>query len=70
MHDVLRFWLDRGVDGFRADVIHLIGKDEALPDQPDEIAHLDIVGAHEHPRTHELLRDIRRRARQLRRASG
>ena len=60
MHDVLRFWLDRGVDGFRADVIHLIGKDEALPDQPAEIAHLDIVGAHEHPRTHALLRDIRR----------
>ena len=60
MHDVLRFWLDRGVDGFRADVIHLIGKDEALPDQPEELAHLDVVGAHEHPRTHALLRDIRR----------
>ena len=59
MHDVLRFWLDRGVDGFRADVVHLIGKDETLPDQPEEIAHLDIVGAHEHPRTHELLRGIR-----------
>ena len=60
MCDVLRFWLDRGVDGFRADVIHLIGKDEELPDQPDEIAHLDIVGDHEHPRTHALLRDVRR----------
>ena len=32
MHDVLRFWLDRGVDGFRADVIHRIGKDPALRD--------------------------------------
>ena len=30
MHDVLRFWLDRGVDGFRIDVVHLIGKDPAL----------------------------------------
>ena len=59
MHDVLRFWLDRGVDGFRADVVHLIGKDETLPDQPEEIAHLDIVGTYEHRRTHELLRGIR-----------
>jgi alpha-glucosidase len=36
MHDVLRFWLDRGVDGFRMDVLHCIGKDEALPDDPAE----------------------------------
>lgn len=34
MHQVLRFWLDRGVDGFRADVIHCIGKDPTLPDDP------------------------------------
>jgi len=33
MHDVLRFWLDRGVDGFRADVVHMIGKDVG-PDLP------------------------------------
>jgi alpha-glucosidase len=32
MHGVLRFWLDRGVDGFRMDVVHAIGKDPALPD--------------------------------------
>jgi alpha-glucosidase len=59
-HDVLRFWLDRGVDGFRADVIHLIGKDESLADQPPELAHLDLVGVHDNPYTHVLLRDIRR----------
>ena len=70
MHGVLRFWLDRGVDGFRADVVHLIGKDERLPDQPEEVAHLDIVGSHEHPRTHELLRGIRRVLDELRRRSG
>ena len=60
MHGTLRFWLDRGVDGFRADVVHLIGKDEALPDQPEELAHRDLVWLHNHPRTHELLRDIRK----------
>ncbi len=30
--DVLRFWLDRGVDGFRIDVAHGLVKDPALPD--------------------------------------
>jgi alpha-glucosidase len=59
MHGVLRFWLDRGVDGFRADVVHLIGKDERLPDQPQALAHLDLVGVHDHPATHPLLRGIR-----------
>ncbi len=29
---VLRFWLDRGVDGFRVDVAHGLIKDSALPD--------------------------------------
>ncbi|GAA3755283.1 alpha-glucosidase [Spinactinospora alkalitolerans] len=30
--DVLRFWLDRGVDGFRIDVAHGMVKDPSLPD--------------------------------------
>ncbi|KQP62640.1 MULTISPECIES: glycoside hydrolase family 13 protein [unclassified Nocardioides] len=31
--DVLRFWLDRGVDGFRVDVAHGLVKEESLRDQ-------------------------------------
>jgi alpha-glucosidase len=31
---VLRFWLDRGVDGFRIDVAHGLVKVEGLPDAP------------------------------------
>ena len=31
---ILRFWLDRGVDGFRIDVAHGLVKDAALRDNP------------------------------------
>ncbi|GAB3396875.1 glycoside hydrolase family 13 protein [Humibacter soli] len=33
--DILRFWLDRGVDGFRIDVAHGMVKAEGLPDETD-----------------------------------
>jgi alpha-glucosidase len=32
MHDVLRFWLDRGIDGFRLDALHRLAKDPQLRD--------------------------------------
>ncbi|WP_380875912.1 oligo-1,6-glucosidase [Sphingomonas sp. DBB INV C78] len=34
MLEVLRFWLDRGVDGFRIDVLWYIVKAEDMPDNP------------------------------------
>ena len=33
---ILRFWLDRGVDGFRIDVAHGLYKDAKLRDNPPE----------------------------------
>jgi alpha-glucosidase len=34
MHDAMRFWLDRGVDGFRVDVIWQLIKDDQWRDNP------------------------------------
>jgi alpha-glucosidase len=36
--DVLRFWLDRGVDGFRVDVAHGLVKADGLPDWDGHVA--------------------------------
>ncbi|MEE8823310.1 oligo-1,6-glucosidase [Lentilactobacillus sunkii] len=33
--NIMRFWLDKGVDGFRMDVINLISKPAGLPDAPE-----------------------------------
>lgn len=34
MWDIVRFWLDRGVDGFRLDAINWLGKDMRWPNNP------------------------------------
>ncbi len=60
MHETLRFWLDRGVDGFRADVIHNIGKDPALPDVEPKLAAIPHCALNDVPVTHEYLREIRK----------
>ena len=41
MNDVLRFWLDRGVDGFRLDMADFLGKDPHFRDEPPETAAAD-----------------------------
>lgn len=61
MHDTLRFWLDRGVDGFRMDVVHLIGKDIDRNDPAEaEARGWSHVIYNDQPVTHERLRRIRR----------
>lgn len=48
--EVLRFWLDRGVDGFRVDVAHGLMKAPGLPDwTPPELAASMGGGDSEHP---------------------
>lgn len=60
MLDTLRFWLDRGVDGFRMDVVHLLGKDLTRNDPP--VCQEKVWGHvpyNDEPSTHQHLRDIR-----------
>ncbi|HEX8803676.1 MAG TPA: alpha-amylase family glycosyl hydrolase, partial [Acidimicrobiales bacterium] len=60
MHDVVRFWLDRGVDGFRVDVVHGIGKAPGLPDDPPEVEGLPHSTLNDVAPTHGLIRGLRR----------
>src|SRR4051812_14042673 len=59
---MMRWWLDRGVDGFRMDVINLISKDPAFPDAPTSSSGLgDALALCSYgPRIHEHLAEMRR----------
>jgi alpha-glucosidase len=60
--DVLRFWLDRGVDGFRVDVAHSLVKDPQLRSNPRFR-----LGRHRYPRNWDLdeVHEIHRRWRRV-----
>ncbi len=60
MHDTLRFWLDRGVDGFRMDVIHGIVKRPDLADVAEGFAQMVDESRYDPPAIHDELRKIRR----------
>ncbi len=64
--NILRFWLDRGVDGFRVDQPHAMAKAEGLPDHPYvEEAGAGFIEGRENPpmwfqdSVHEIFRDWR-----------
>jgi alpha-glucosidase len=60
---ILRFWLDRGVDGFRIDVAHGLAKDPAMPDLAGRFEAADKVDGHPHwdlDEVHDVYRAWRR----------
>ncbi|KAI5841026.1 glycoside hydrolase superfamily [Morchella snyderi] len=62
VYDVMRFWLDKGVDGFRMDVINLISKVQTFPDAPGNGLQSGMDYCANGPRMHEFLREMRRQA--------
>ncbi|MBO4838869.1 MAG: alpha-glucosidase [Lachnospiraceae bacterium] len=64
--EMIRWWLEKGVDGFRMDVINYISKDPGLPDGDPTVTELIGISGMEHyvygPRLHEFLQQIRREA--------
>ena len=63
MKDILRYWLDLGVDGFRCDVITIISKEAGLPNSKRILPILRggeyyINGPHVHEYIHELNKDV------------
>jgi alpha-glucosidase len=68
MYDVLRFWLDRGVDGFRVDALWVLIKDADFRDNPPNpnyrtteagINRLLPLHSADQPETHEIVAEMR-----------
>ena len=80
MLDVLRFWLDRGVDGFRVDVIWHLIKDAAVPRQPAQSrlragpcrrsTSCCRLYTTDRPEVHEVIAEMRARRRRVPRAGA
>ena len=65
MSDALRFWLERGVDGFRIDMVDFLGKDPEMRDEPPETAEAEdylVTAKYQlgRPETHHYIRELRR----------
>ena len=71
IHGVIRFWLDRGADGFRIDVIHGLIKDDQFRDNSVRVKRdadipwyaegtQDPLYSSDRPEVHEIIRGLRR----------
>jgi alpha-glucosidase len=64
MYDVMRFWLGRGVQGFRLDAINWLGKDVRWPNNPTRFGWRGYTRQvhrydRDQPLAHEVMRELR-----------
>jgi oligo-1,6-glucosidase len=65
IYEMMRFWLDKGIDGFRMDVINFISKVDGLPDAENPDGKRYVSGSPyfmNGPRIHEFLQEMNQKA--------
>lgn len=59
VYDMMHFWFEKGIDGFRLDVINLISKDQRFPNDDGSVAPGDGRKFYtDGPRVHEFLQEM------------
>lgn len=61
VYNMMTWWLDKGIDGFRMDVINMISKVPGLPDAPNRAGERYVDGGQYYingPRIHEFLQEM------------
>jgi oligo-1,6-glucosidase len=58
VHNIMRFWLDKGIDGFRMDAFQFVAKDPSFPPIPG-VTQATFTNAYNHgPHLHDYLKEI------------
>jgi oligo-1,6-glucosidase len=61
VYDMMKFWMDKGIDGFRLDVITCISKDTSFPALPKDLSAGDWFPYYaKGPKLHEYLQEMNR----------
>ncbi|HTM80887.1 alpha-glucosidase [Asticcacaulis sp.] len=61
VYDIMRFWLDKGIDGFRMDVIPFISKDKTFPNLPEDLRAKPQYVYANGPKVHDYLHEMNRK---------
>ena len=61
VYDIMHYWFEKGIDGFRMDVISFLSKDTSFPNLPESAVSDDFINMYANgPRLHEYLNEMNR----------